>query len=322
MRRVVLLTWGMWALQGCTPKAPTVLQGYAEGEFLYMASPFGGRLMHLAVQRGQSIAKEALLFQLESVEEKAALRQVEQQINDAQAQAQDVKTGKRPLELGVIQAQWAQAKANYHQASLQLKRDEGLLKENAVSKAQWEASQALEVASRFKMLELEKQLEVAKLPARSQQIKAQEARVATFQANLEQAQWRLKQKQVFAPEAGLVYDTLYREGEWVSPGSPVVRFLPPQNIKVRVFLPESLLGTVKLNQVFEIRCDGCGRSLSASVSYISNEAEYTPPIIYSNETRSKLVYRVEARVKPEEAVLLHPGQPIEVVLPLTLIPNH
>jgi HlyD family secretion protein len=118
-----------------------------------------------------------------------------------------------------------------------------------------------------------------------------------------------------APRDGQVTDTLYVQGEWVPAGSPVVALLPPANIKVRFFVPEKILGSVKTGQAVSVRCDGCEKPISAHISYISPQAEYTPPVIYSRENRAKLVFLVEARPAPVEAAELHPGQPVEVTFP-------
>ena len=69
-------------------------------------------------------------------------------------------------------------------------------------------------------------------------------------------------------------------------GSPVVRLLPPQNVKVRFFVPEAVAGGLKPGRSVAIHCDGCGADVPAVVSYVSTEPEYTPPVIYSNETRA------------------------------------
>lgn len=164
------------------------------------------------------------------------------------------------------------------------------------------------------MRELEGQLEVSRLPARTDQIRAQNAQVAAARAASEQSTWRLDQKHVAATQGGLVVDTLYREGEWVPAGSPVVRLLPPQNVKLRFFVPEAVAGGLKPGRRVAVRCDGCERDVPASVSYVSNEAEFTPPVIYSNETRAKLVFLVEARPSTENAPWLRPGQPVSVTL--------
>jgi HlyD family secretion protein len=132
-------------------------------------------------------------------------------------------------------------------------------------------------------------------------------------AAADQTRWRLDQKHIVATEPGLVVDTLFRVGEWVPAGSPVVRMLPPRNIKVRFFVPEPSLGLVPIGRTLTIRCDGCANTVTATVSYVSTEPEFTPPIIYSNDTRAKLVFMIEARPAEEGASLLRPGQPVEVV---------
>jgi len=90
--------------------------------------------------------------------------------------------------------------------------------------------------------------------------------------------------------------------------------LPPGNVKVRIFVPQSALSLFPLGKPVTLRCDGCSKTLPAKVSYVATDAEFTPPIIYSNENRSKLVFMVEASPAPEDGLALHPGQPVEVVL--------
>jgi HlyD family secretion protein len=162
--------------------------------------------------------------------------------------------------------------------------------------------------------QLEGELVVAALPAREEQIKAQEKQVAADREALGQAAWKLQQKQIASPRDGLVFDTLYREGEWVAAGNPIVEILPPENLEVRFFVPETLVGKLKVGENLSVHCDGCAAEVPAQISFISPQAEYTPPVIYSNETRDKLVFMVIARAAVDKAAELHPGQPIEVAL--------
>ncbi|MGH6920001.1 MAG: HlyD family secretion protein, partial [Geminicoccaceae bacterium] len=134
-------------------------------------------------------------------------------------------------------------------------------------------------------------------------------------AQLAQAEWRLDELAQAAPQAGLVVDTLYRPGEWVAAGAPVVSLLPPENVKVRFFVPEPRLGAIAVGDEVEVRCDACPPDLAAEISFIAPEAEYTPPVIYSREMRAKLVYLVEA--KPRQPDALRPGQPVDVILAAT-----
>jgi HlyD family secretion protein len=129
---------------------------------------------------------------------------------------------------------------------------------------------------------------------------------------LDQTDWSFDQKKQSAPQAGLVYDTLFRQGEWVAAGKPVVVLLPPQNIKVRAFVPETRLGSIHYGETAQVTVDGVRSPFGGKVSYISPRAEYTPPVIYSRETRAKLVFMVELIFDPQAAANLHPGQPVDV----------
>ena len=100
----------------------------------------------------------------------------------------------------------------------------------------------------------------------------------------------------------------------VPAGSPVVRLLPPTNVKVRFFVPEAMVGGIKPGRGVTVHCDGCGADIGLAVSYVANDPEYTPPIIYSNETRAKLVFMVEARASKDDGPRLRPGQPVAVTL--------
>ena len=301
-------------LGGCSGERNSSYQGYVEGEYVYIASPVGGRLDRLLVQRGQTVEAKAPLFELESDEETAAKRQAEEQFKAAQAQLADLRLGKRHPELDVAQAQLAQAIAAEEQAAQQLKRDEAQFQAGGIARAQLEDSRANHAIKSARARELAGQLEVSRLPAREDQIRAQSAHVAAARAASSQSTWRLDQKRVTATQAGLVVDTLYREGEWVQPGSPVVRMLPPANVKVRFFVPEAVAGGLKPGRSVVLRCDGCEADVPATVSYVSSEAEFTPPVIYSNETRAKLVFLVEARPSVGNAPRLRPGQPVSVTL--------
>jgi HlyD family secretion protein len=144
---------------------------------------------------------------------------------------------------------------------------------------------------------------------------ADQAQVAAQTAALAKADWSFEQKEQFAPTNAFVQDTLYRVGEWVAAGKPVVQLLPPTNLKVRFFVPETALPKIQSGQTVNVSFDGGKHTYSAVVNYISTEAEFTPPVIYSQENRAKLVYMIEAKFSPADAADLRPGQPVDVKLP-------
>ena len=138
-----------------------------------------------------------------------------------------------------------------------------------------------------------------------------EAALRTAEARLNSAQTRLTRRKAWSPVTGTVQQIYYRPGEMVPAGRPVLALLPPGNIKIRFFVPETSLATISLGESVKIRCDGCRDDLSARVSFISRTSEFTPPVIYSLEERSKLVFLVEART--ETPGNLRIGQPVSVL---------
>jgi HlyD family secretion protein len=160
---------------------------------------------------------------------------------------------------------------------------------------------------------LDANLTTGKLGSRSDQIAAAEQEVRARQATLATAEWNLSQKRQIAPLDGQVVDTLYYEGEWVAAGKPVIMLLPPKNVKVRAFVPQTRIGAIRLGDPVQVIVDGVPAPFSAKVSFISPQVEFTPPVIYSRESRSKLVFMIEIRFDPAIAGELHPGQPVDVV---------
>jgi len=296
----------------CSRSDPNRVQGYVEGEFVYIASPLGGVLGSLYVQRGAQVKNNDPLFALESVSEKALRYEAERRLAQARANLEDAKKGKRPSEIESIEAQLRQARAALNLSEKEFERQEKLLKSGATAIQSFDRAHSTRDQDSQRVTQLEADLKTAQLGSRSDQIAAAEANVRALEAALTKAEWDLSQKRQTAPQAGLVFDTLYREGEWVAAGRPVVILLPPQNIKVRAFVPQTQIGAIHTGDTVRVFVDGLRESFVGKVSFISPQAEYTPPVIYSRENRSKLVFMIEAVFDPKAAANLHPGQPVDV----------
>jgi HlyD family secretion protein len=299
---------------GCDRTDPRQLQGYVEGEFVYVASPLAGSLQTLHVQRGAQVAAGDLLFVLENTPEEAARDEAKSRLAQARASLEDAKKGRRPSEIESIQAQLGQAKAALALSEKELSRQEELSRSGAATPQDLDRARAAHDQNRQRVTQLEADMKTAQLGARSDQIAAAEASVQALEAALAVAEWNLAQKSRTAPQAGLVFDTLYRQGEWVPAGRPVVALLPPQNIKVRAFVPETRVHALHQGDPVQVIVDGAPGPLAGQVSFISPHAEYTPPVIYSRENRSKLVFMIEVTFDPQTAATLHPGQPVDVGL--------
>lgn len=139
-----------------------------------------------------------------------------------------------------------------------------------------------------------------------------EAALRTAEARVNSSQTRLQRRKVFSPVAGSVQQIYFRAGELVAAGKPVVALLPPGNLKIRFFVSETVLARVKIGQAVRVACDGCGAPIPATVTFIAQSSEFTPPVIYSMEERAKLVFMIEARSETPER--LRVGQPVSVAL--------
>jgi HlyD family secretion protein len=300
------------AAAGCEKAPDNAWQGYIEGEYVLLASPYAGQLQKLNVRRGERVEAGRPVFALEQESERAARLEAEERLKVAQARLGNLKVPKRPPEIEALRAQVNQARAARELAALQLEQAEKLFKESFVAQTRLDEARATHDREVARVREAEAQLKTALQPlGRDAEREAAESEVDAAKAALAQAVWRLEQKSVAAPVAGLVHETFFVEGEWVPAGRPVAALLPPGNVKVRFYVPETVVASIEMQKPLEIRCDGCPAPIEAKVSYVSNQAEYTPPVLFSKESRAKLMFLVEARLPGAN---LRPGQPVDVRL--------
>ncbi len=299
-------------LSGCGRSSSTGYQGYLEGEFVYVSAPLAGRLEKLAVQKGAQIAVGAPLFSLEQGAELATLREAAERLRQSQARLADLQKGQRPSELAALDARLAQARSGAELAALELERATKLHQTTVLADDDFDRARLNHETAAKLVAELSAQLDTAQLGARTDAITAAEADVSAAKAALDRAGWAVAQKIQTAPRAGLVYDTLYREGEYVAAALPVVSLLPPENMKVRFFVPETDYGALKIGQMVKVVLTGRTEPLEARISYLSPAPEFTPPILYNRDNRSKLVFMIEAVFDAAAARDLHPGQPVDV----------
>jgi HlyD family secretion protein len=300
-------------LAGCSgAPTDTVLSGYAEAELVYLASSSAGTLRTLAVQRGDRVARGQRLYALESDAEALGEQAAQARSERAQALAGNLRKGKRPLELQALDEQLAQARAALAASQSVLARNRQLVNQGFVAPLRLDEAVAQHDRDLARVNELQAQRSLATQAARSDEVDAATAESRAARAELALAHWREGQKSRSAPTDATVFDFMYRVGEWVTAGAPVVALLPPGAVKVRFFAPEPLLARLAVGTQVGVACGGCAPGLTARVRYVSPQAEYTPPVIYSTGRHSKLVFMVEAL--PDAASSLRPGQPVDVTL--------
>jgi HlyD family secretion protein len=299
-------------IAACAGPGP-LATGYVEGEFVLVAPVDAARIARVAVRRGASAEAGAVLAVQETSDAEIALAQSEAALARARSEHANLLEGKRETEIEALRAALASARAQAAEAEKTVARVRSLHERGVVPEAQLdEAATGLDVA-RALVAETEANLEVAALPARPHQIAAAEAAVNEAQAARDAAAWRLDQRTLRAPSGGMVSEILREAGEIAGPQAPVLSFLPEGAVLLRLYVPETEVAAIAPGTALEVGCDGCPEGTRATVSYVSDEPEFTPPVIYSLENRQKLVYLVEARPIPG-ATALKPGQIVDVRL--------
>lgn len=296
----------------CAAPAP-LATGYVEGEYVLVAPVSTAQIDRLGVARGDRVAKGTILVEMERRDAEIALAEADAALAEAESRLADLREGRRPEEIRVIEATLASARAEADEADRAASRLRSLAARGAATTTQADDAATTAKVAHARVAEAEASLAVARLPARPHEIAAAEAAVAGARAARAKAEWDLGQRRLTAPSSGTIADVIRTEGELAGPSAPVLSMLPDGAVKLRLYVPETAVSAIAGGSTLSVRCSGCADDLTATVTYVSDAPEFTPPVIYSLENRQKLVYLIEAR--PTDAPGLKPGQIVDVVLP-------
>jgi HlyD family secretion protein len=289
-------------------------QGYVEGNLIQMGPEESGRIERLLVEAGDHVSDGQLLFSIEATAQIAQVEEAQARLGQAKAQLENLRAaGQRPEQIAILDATRERAQAAFELARGDLERQKILFDRGYSSRARLDQAEAAFDRDKAALEEVQRQITAARLSARTSEIAAGEAAVRVAKANLEQARTRLIKRRVSSPANARVQDVHYRTGEVVNAGYPVLTLLPPAHLKIRFYVPEPVLATLSLGQTVDVACGSCPEDLRARVVFVSQQAEFTPPVIFSEQERSKLVFRAEARPLLSE-VALPIGLPVTVRL--------
>lgn len=297
-------------LVGCGRSDHQHYQGYVEGENLFLASPYSGVLVKKLVNRGQSVKKGDLLFQLEDNPEALIIQQTEAELLQAKRIYKDLENPRRLPEVEAIKAQIEQTNTQIRLAELRVKRTKQLYTKNALDKDSADAAQSRYEELQHIKTQYQANLKLAMQGSREEQLNAQQAQIDALIAKLNQAKWQLEQKKLYAPADGVIFDTYFLRGEFVPNQQAVAALLIPDNLRIEFFVPAKALSGLHVGQKLLFSCDGCGKENHAQINYISPDAEYIPPLVYSDSNSDHLVFRVKAKI--EHPSQYKPGQPVVV----------
>ncbi len=273
MKRLIIICIAAFAA-ACSREPSDTLQGYGEADYVYLSSQDAGIVGDLFVREGDSVSAGAPVFRLDP-------QRLGYEAESAAAQHSAAADA-----IATAQANATLAQRNYA-------RGAELAAQGFYPRARLDSDRAaLDVANA--------QLAQAR----------REAASAGAQTGL--AQERVSDTSTRAPATGTIEQIFHRPGEVVAAGAPIVALLPPQNMKVRFFAPQSWLARLPVGTRVSVSCDGCAHPFIGRVSFVAQQPQFTPPVIYSLDQREKLVFLIEARF--DEATTIRPGLPVDVRL--------
>jgi len=310
LTRAIVLTLAL-ALSACGNASNGRLQGWIEGDFVFVGPDEMGRVETLSVREGDQVASGAPLFTVDSDLQQSDVNTTSAQVAEARERLRRLEAQQqRTEEIAVLEAQEKRAEAMLQLSTTEYERQQQLTARNAGTQAALDTAKANFNRDKAALEEVRRQMAVARLSAREEDIAAARQTLVAAQSRKTAAETRLARRKLVSPVSGPVQQIYYRPGEMVPAGRPVVSILPPGNIKVRFFVPEAELPKLSIGDEVKVTCDNCAADLTAKIYFIATTAEYTPPVIYSLDERNKLVYLIQAR--PSRPDALRVGQPISV----------
>jgi HlyD family secretion protein len=309
---LALVGLAVWRVTDRPANPNDVFLGYVEGELLYIGPYETERVARLAVAAGSEVKKGDPLFTMSTTLLDRAREEASARIAQLEAQVENLQAAmNRPEQIAVLQAALERAEAALDLSRADYERQRKLYAKGHVSKAALDRAEMARARDEATAEEARRQVEASRMASRSHEIEGAEASLRQAQAQLEALNIRIKRQSVVAPADGLVQDVFFRPGEIVNAGQPVVALLPPDNRKVRFYVSEPELPKISLGERMRVTCDGCADDLYGRVSYIASRQEYTPPVIFSDKERAKLVFKAEARLEGA-ARALPLGMPVAV----------
>jgi HlyD family secretion protein len=274
MKRFLILCLAACVATACSQRTNDALQGYGEADYVYLSSQDPGIVGELFVREGDQVSAGAPVFRLDPERLGYEAQSVAEQYSAA---ADAIRTA---------QANAVLAQRNYA-------RGAELAAQGFYPRARLDSDRAA--------------LEVA-----NAQLAQARRQAASMSAQTGLAQSRIGDTNTRAPAAGTIEQIFHRPGEVVAAAAPIVALLPPQNMKVRFFAPQAMLARLPVGARVSVSCDGCAHAFIGRVSFVAQQPQFTPPVIYSLDQREKLVFLVEARF--DAPTTIHPGVPVDVRL--------
>ena len=312
--KLLFIAATVWLLTACQPTTTeeTSITGYVEAELRFVAAPQAGWITEQNLKEGDLISTGQLLFKLDATRQLAEVEQAQQNFLAAEAQRLDLQKGARPEEVNALKSQRQEAQARLDLAQSELKRIQSLVNKGLTTAEQLDRAKTDVAVGQAQVKTVQNNIAVAGLGGRIDNLIGAEAQAKSAAAQLDSLQYQLAQRSLTANMAGLVDEIYYHVGEYVNSSAPVLSIRLIDQDKVRFHVSQAQLHDLKLGQNITVQADGMNTSIPAKISYIASSAEFTPPVIYSKDSRAKLVFLIEAQLDAGQS--LNPGLPVDVSL--------
>ena len=305
MRKLALVLPVLLAACGEAPNDHYL--GYVEGDYRLIAPETAGRIASVRVAEGEAVEAGTLLFELDSTQETDQLAAAQSRVEAASARFDDAAAGGREPEIAAARDQLAAARASQREASDNLERQRELFAQGIVPRARLDEAESAASSANARVAELRQRLTLTALPARENQLRALTAEAAAAEAERDRLREMIDRRSVAAPSAGRIDRQIRYEGELAGPSQPVLRLLPDDALHAVVFIPEPEIGDWQTGDRLAVSCASCADGLHVTLRSIDPEPSFTPPVIYSEDQRERLVFRAEAVFEGEAPP---PGTPL------------
>ena len=298
-----------------TEEGILLLSGNMEVTEWNIGFKIAGRVVERSVDEGDKVEKGQVLARLDSAELASIVTQERAALREAESHLEELKAGSRPQEIEEARANVRSEEAETVRLKKDYERAETLYKNGAISTAQFDAAKSAYETRAAQERSAKESLSLVKEGPRKEDIEAAGHRVEQARAAIKTAEERLKDTVITAPAPGVVLRKNVELGETVAAGVPILTIGDLSGPWIKVYVPEPQLTLVKLGQralvTVDREPDKPKKTYNGWVSYISDEAEFTPKSVQTQEERVKLVFGVKVRVEnPNQE--LKPSMPADV----------
>jgi multidrug resistance efflux pump len=297
--------------------SPTLrLPGVVEIQEVRLGSKVGGRVERINTFEGQVAEPDQPLVYFEEPELEAQLAQAQASLEAAAAQLARLEAMPRPEEVPPSAARVRTAQANLDMAKDQYDRARTMYARRAIAEEEYRQRQLTYEASRQQLAQAQAEYDLLRAGAWERDKASARAAVAQARGRVAELKADLREAVVRAPERVVVEVLAVRKGDLIPPNQPIVRVLRADDLWVKVYVPETELGRLRLNQQVAVTIDSYpGRRFTGTVIQIASASEFTPRNVQSPDERRHQVFGVKVHV-PDPEGIFKSGMAAEVTVPL------